>query len=264
MSYSYNQQCVIGIDGCPAGWVGVMMDDSSVFQEARVWTSAKDMIRAAREFRLALIDIPIGLPDRSPGRRTCDFRARELLGAKRASIFLPPLRQTLPATTYLHANALNQRACGKKISIQMWNLLPKIRAVDECLCREPHLQKKIRESHPEICFQALNQQQPVMSKKKTEMGRQQRLTLIAAHSENARTFYAGTVARYPRADLGHDDVIDAMVLALTATRGCHGRIVSLPETPEFDGRGLRMEIVYAEFVKRKGVMREDTQADTNK
>jgi predicted RNase H-like nuclease len=44
--------------------------------------------------------------------------------------------------------------------------------------------------------------------------------------------------------LGQDDVIDALAGAVTARLGASG-LKTLPATPERDGRGLRMEIVYA-------------------
>jgi predicted RNase H-like nuclease len=41
-----------------------------------------------------------------------------------------------------------------------------------------------------------------------------------------------------------DDLLDAAIAAVTAHRICRGTAERLPREPEFDARGLRMEMVY--------------------
>ena len=117
MSKTQKSSLFLGIDGCPAGWVGVIADRKCRFVESPLlWHSAQEMVAALDSFKLALIDIPIGLPSGSPGRRSCDIEARQLLGAKRSSVFLPAVRQTLRAKNYQQANEINYKVCGKRIS----------------------------------------------------------------------------------------------------------------------------------------------------
>ena len=51
--------------------------------------------------------------------------------------------------------------------------------------------------------------------------------------------------RYPRSQVGLDDVLDAYALAITARRLHGGSAMRLPESkPERDGNGLSIEIRY--------------------
>ena len=50
-------------------------------------------------------------------------------------------------------------------------------------------------------------------------------------------------ARYPRREVARDDIIDAMVCAVTAKQG-DGHYQAVPAAPARDGQGLAMEIVY--------------------
>jgi Uncharacterized conserved protein len=51
------------------------------------------------------------------------------------------------------------------------------------------------------------------------------------------------LSRYRRNKVARDDILDALSAAVTATAGIE-KLVSIPETPEFDSQGLHMEIVY--------------------
>jgi len=51
--------------------------------------------------------------------------------------------------------------------------------------------------------------------------------------------------RFLRKHVAVDDVIDAIAGAVTAMLNC--QIVSIPDIPEIDHRGLKMEIVYPEL-----------------
>jgi predicted RNase H-like nuclease len=55
---------------------------------------------------------------------------------------------------------------------------------------------------------------------------------------------ADGAGRYRRTQLGVDDVLDALVLAVTGWLGADG-LDRVPSMPEFDDIGLPMEIVFA-------------------
>jgi predicted RNase H-like nuclease len=236
----------LGIDACRGGWAGAGMDAHLQFIDTiYFWQSSDDLLDDIHKWELALIDMPVGLVDRAPGIRQCEPIARKMLGAKRSSIFSPPVRHAMDAPTYAEACRINAGVCGKKISKQAWNILPKIRSVDVILREQPDLQSKIRESHPELCFCILNGSQPVISKKREKEGQKERLALLKRFANNIEEFFQENVKTYPKSHLGPDDIIDAMALALMAARGATHGFISIPEIPEYDIFGLRMEMVFA-------------------
>ena len=168
----------------------------------------------ALRFDLALIDIPIGLLD---GPRPCDVQARALLGPRRSSVFPAPSRRLLRARRY-----------AGQCSIQLWNILYKIREVDEALT--PRLQRRVREAHPECSFALLNGAPLRFAKKKPE-GLAERRALIEQ--------LFGPVPRL--AGAAPDDVLDAYALLWSARREASGTARVLGG--ERDSRGLRCEIV---------------------
>jgi len=189
---------------------------------------------------LILIDIPIGLASNS--QRACDAEARRFLGPRASCVFSPPCREALYAENYRKACNINQKILGKKISRQAYNILPKIREVDELLRSHPPARKRIRESHPEVCFRALAGE-PVLQPKKTAEGFAARLAILSRYLPDAGKIIAEALARFRRKDVKRDDVVDSMVAAVAAGFG-KDRLVSLPQKPERDKTGLAMEIVY--------------------
>lgn len=229
---------VIGVDGCPGGWVGVSRQAVSVADslEALIDTFAPAVVA---------LDMPIGLPDDKP--RECEQIARRLLGRPRAaSVFPVPMRAAFDGYDHAHASDLNQAACGKRLSAQTFNILAKIRALDTLLNSESRYVELLWETHPEISFAAmhgpLDTVQPLDDSKKSAAGSAQRQSLITAHFgprafSNARR----VITRKQAAD---DDIADAFACLFTAERiaaGCH---VSLPDPAPLDSHGLPMRICY--------------------
>src|SRR5699024_4253131 len=102
------------------------------------------------------IDVLIGLGDEKYTRE-CDVLLREVLGSDyRASVFNPPVRPALHAPTYAEAFMTSYEITQKKISIQAWNITPKIKTVDQLLQDNELYRDKVYESHPELVFQNLN------------------------------------------------------------------------------------------------------------
>jgi predicted RNase H-like nuclease len=233
----------IGIDGCRAGWLCVLLDDSDNWS-CRVAPDANAVGALARAADSVLIDIPIGLPDSGPDGRLCDTEARRLLGHGRASsVFPAPARRTLAATGYPQALALNREAAGRGLSRQAWNIVPKIREIDALLRGNKSLQGVMRESHPELCFWALNGRQAMRCNKKQREGQQERLSVLEDAFPQCRVLFKQACAEFPRREVARDDIIDAMVCAVTAKQG-YGSYQTVPATPARDGQGLAMEIVY--------------------
>jgi predicted RNase H-like nuclease len=183
--------------------------------------------------RAVAIDIPIGLPESGP--RTADVEARRRVGPRRNSVFPAPARSVLGAATHAEASARSQRASGKKISIQLFNILGKIAEVDALMT--PALQERFVEMFPEWSLTVLAGA-PMAQPKTKAAGRAERAAVLGAvfgHRELEPHL------RRPPAGARADDVLDAFAGAWTARRLAHGYAVRVGGT--IDARGLRMEVV---------------------
>ncbi|MCC5943188.1 MAG: DUF429 domain-containing protein, partial [Balneolaceae bacterium] len=155
-----------GIDGCKAGWILITFDDDPEYKILRTEDELKQELTAAD---LTFIDMPIGLEDENYTRK-CDELLRKKLGADYASsVFSPPIRPALDAPSYVEASMQSYEYTEKKLTIQAWNITPKIRTLDRFLSDEPELSKKVLESHPELLFMNLNGGM-IYQKKNTKKG----------------------------------------------------------------------------------------------
>jgi predicted RNase H-like nuclease len=229
---------LLGIDGCPFGWVSATFDASTAEVHFELHRDLATLLEEARLGAARLVvDIPIGLP--SAGTRKCDVAARVLLGPRRSSVFPPPCRATLNETEYVDACRANASACGKKLSRQAFAILGKIRAVDALV--EPALQDRVREAHPEVTFAGLAGAS-LTHPKKTAMGQRERLALLAR--EGLVFDPAGWRRQLDPKNVLEDDLVDAAACLVTARRVVSGDACCLPHGEvEWDARGLRMEIV---------------------
>lgn len=230
---------IAGADGCRAGWVVVRERLSGRTITWDVVPSLQALFGQHDAPELLALDIPIGLPD--AGARECDTEARRLLGRPRASsVFPAPIRPVLAATTHAGASAARYLAEGKKISIQSWGIVPKIREVDGFLRSHPDHQERVREVHPEVSFYFMAGGRPMGVAKKKRAGREERASLL-------RQEFGPTVdaALTDLRTLGcaADDLLDAIAGLWTARRIHRGTAVSLPADPPRDPFGLRMEMV---------------------
>ena len=229
-----------GLDGCKAGWLLVSFDDAGIYR----------VLRTDEEFRDALltydhifIDMPIGLEEEQY-TRTCDRLLREKLGSEYASsVFSPPIRSALHAPSYVEANMQSYEITEKKLSLQAWNITPKIRLLDRLLQQEEGLREKVFESHPELLFMILNGGQ-IYQKKKTKRGLRHRLDLITALEPVADDFFRDIKEEFRRNEVAEDEIVDAMVLALAAKETVTAQMLRMPEEPDVDETGLLKAIHY--------------------
>ncbi|MBT2969886.1 MAG: hypothetical protein B6D72_07895 [gamma proteobacterium symbiont of Ctena orbiculata] len=231
----------VGIDGCRRGWFYVQLLGPGRFETGvtEALHTLRDIIISAD---LTLIDIPIGLRPSGTEERKCDREARRLLGRRASSVFPVPCRQVLDCRSYQEGSELNQVLTGRKLSRQSWGIVPKIAEADR-LIRDLPDNRRLREMHPEVCFLGLNRGRPMGHNKKRPQGRAERLTLLKHHLPNSRTIIDNARAASPKRDLADDDILDALVGAVTASHPEY--LVSLPAATERDELGLTMEIVFA-------------------
>lgn len=233
---------IAGVDGCKAGWVVALarLRGGRVGRlSVRLSPTIRDVLDVSPRPRIIAVDMPIGLLDRRQrGGRSCDQAARRILGRRASCVFTPPSRRILSATAY-------EPARREGLSRQAFNIMPKIREVDRVVTRR--MQSRVFEAHPELAFARLAGR-PMRFNKKTAEGQRERLRAItkALPSLSARSarLLDGITTTLPRRVVSHDDLLDALVLALTAMRIYRHDALRVPENPERDRRGLRMEIWY--------------------
>lgn len=231
-----------GVDGCKAGWFHVCLTNGELSGAIAPHISA--LVAEATVADVVFIDIPIGLLDSGPDSRLCDTQARRLLGSRAASVFNAPIRGVLGQQSYAQANLFSRQVAGKGLSRQTWNICAKIKEVDSVLRSDAKARKIFCEAHPELCFYGLAGGRPMLHNKKTEAGFAERLALLEHYLPTAGDFVAATLARHPRSQVARDDILDAVVCALTASRPRHWR--SVPTSAEHDAEGLVMAIVYCQ------------------
>ncbi|MBX9965582.1 MAG: DUF429 domain-containing protein [Burkholderiales bacterium] len=233
-----------GVDGCRGGWLVVLAlhrgeGRHPVAMDVRLCRHFQEVVDLADAPVVTAVDMPIGLTDRFvPGGRACDRDARTLLGPGWTStIFSPPARAALGAPD--HAEAMRRQGGG--LSIQSYNIEPRIREVDAALT--PATQARIVEAHPELAFRHLNGGRALTSRKHTEAGRHERVRLLREvfgerlpDAMTARRVLGGTA-------VGVDDIVDACVLAHVAWLIHRHDAYRVPAVePPRDARRLRMEI----------------------
>lgn len=229
-----------GIDGCKAGWLLIAFGEQPLYKVLR---TERQFLDALAEYDRLFIDMPIGLEDDEYTRR-CDELLRKKLGkGYAASIFSPPIRPALHAPSYVEANLESFEYTGKKLTVQTWNIVPKIRQLDSALQQHCSLKEKVFESHPELLFMNLNHGM-IYQKKNTKKGIQHRLSLLKALETGAGDFFRSIKEEYRRNEVAEDDIVDAMALAHAAKRSVEEGIKSFPENPERDAQGLIKAIHY--------------------
>lgn len=233
----------VGADGCKAGWFTVQLTKGTDWK-ADIFPGVFSLWKKYSSASVMLLDVPIGLRERGREERLCDIEARKLLGPKRASsVFPAPCRPAICAKTYKEASDINAQLTGRRLSRQTWNIIPKIREVDVLLLDDESARSRVRETHPEICFWALAGGRPMKYSKRTEEGFSERRQALQSVYSNTDEIINYALDIYRREEVAKDDILDALSAAVTAMLGAR-ELVSIPERPEFDSRGLHMEIVY--------------------
>ncbi|MEM9472046.1 MAG: DUF429 domain-containing protein [Pseudomonadota bacterium] len=224
----------LGLDGCKAGWVMVSWSGDT---KAAATASIIPDIRAALDTGADHIgvDMPIGFPATSA--RSCEAEARRYIGPRRSSVFPVPCREAVMTDDYRTACEINARVLGSKFSKQAFMLFPKMREIDAAIT--PALQSRIFEVHPEVAFCAMNNGQPLQHGKKTADGARLRRSLLKAGG-----FPLDWLQHPPwkKSQAADDDILDACACCWSARRIAAGNHLTFPAIPEFDARGLRMQI----------------------
>ena len=227
---------IAGIDGSKGGWVCVSGYENNYkelkFEKLKEFNDIK-----SKNFNLVLVDIPIGLDiDLKKGGRIVDKLARKELLTNKSSIFNAPSRLVLEAKNYEEANKINKNK-GMGLSKQSWNLVKKIKEVDEFIKNSN--KTIVFESHPEIIFQVMKKDK-VSTKKKNDEGIIERRNLLEKNGFNKVFLEKNLLAKdsfYKK-----DDFIDACSLFWSANRVITKTEVKIPNDIFLDSEGIIMQI----------------------
>lgn len=242
---------IAGVDGCLFGWLCVTQDTShKTTIEASLFENFEKLMAPKPD--VVMVDIPIGLPDGLEKEyRLCDKKMRDFIKPRSSSVFTAPIRPMLRALTlkdgtfkerYEKACQIGKETNGKMLSRQSFSILRKIKEVDDFLARNEEFKIRIWEIHPEVCFCAWNNKKAMVYGKKSKEGKNEREKFVIEKYGEA---YANAQSQLgtKRGKYGDDDLLDAFAALWTAERFTNNEADLIPEDPEFDSCGLRMQIV---------------------
>jgi predicted RNase H-like nuclease len=225
-----------GVVPTKAGWLVA----SAKLQGIQMYPNEPELLSTLEEvldyrpaFKVIAIAAPIGLLEEPvQGGRACDRAARELLGWPRSgAIPTPPVRKALGATSYTEAVQLN----GRMGAVE-WGLLARYAEVDQELA--PYRQRTIFEVQPELSFYQLNDDQPMRFSKRSHIGMEERRDLLNGKLQGIERIIDVEVPKVKPWQL-----LDAAAALWTTRRIASRAMTRIPEDPEWDETGLRMELV---------------------
>ena len=244
-----SQSEFVGVDACSRGWFSVGLSSGDDY-ELKVFSSFEKLLEHYSDAKLILVDMPIGLPEDSRGRKCDGIDWRKLGWPRGMSVFPTPTRQTAHQAAkfpkdHAAAEAVENEISGKGLSHQTFGIAPKIAEVDMALLNPARAPKPlVREVHPEFCFWALNRGRPMQRSKKDDDGIKERLAVLGKAEQRTHDIFCDARARYFKTHVADDDILDALVAAVTGKGGWPDNIETLPKNPKRDLRCLPMEIVY--------------------
>jgi predicted RNase H-like nuclease len=208
---------VAGVDGVPGGWVVALVDGGRV--RWQVVPDAPAVLAATAGCAAVAVDIPLRTPAGAQPR-ACDVAAARALGTARSSVFPAPPRAVLTARDHAQACAVARQLTGRAISVQTWNIGPKILEWDG-LDLPPH----VVEAHPELALRRLAPDVAFASKK-TARGAGQRIAALGRWLDVAAAL--GDLPSGARMD----DLLDALAAAWSAARWERGEAEVLGGGPD--------------------------------
>jgi predicted RNase H-like nuclease len=234
-----------GVDGCRRGWVAAFVRPRGEDVRVRVVATFAEVLAAAEQPAIIAVDMPIGLPPRvGAGGRQAENAVRPLLGQRQSSVFSVPSRAAVYAADYGEACrlALLTSDPPRKVSRQLFMIVPKIREVDAVLRATPQPAARVFEVHPELAFWRLNGARALTEPKKVKSrpygpGLELRRGLLIGAG-----FPQGVVCAAPPAGAAADDLLDALACAAIARRIYRGEAQPFPQSYGCDEFNLPMAI----------------------
>ena len=236
---------VVGIDWMKPCWLAAEIREGEV--AVRKLTDISDINAYYLNVEAVLIDIPVGLPESTEeDAKRPDREARAYLATgRKSSIFPVPCRQALGIEDYATASAENERILGRKLTSQSHGFMKMIRQVDQFLEQNSPWKNRLVESHPEVAFQMLNRGVGLRYSKHTPEGIAERTAILRQYGIDVAPVLTGVKPKQ------HEDVLDALCLAVSAKMGIENGFVTFPEVPVLDKKGLSMRMVVGAIEARE-------------
>ena len=224
-----------GAEPCHGGWLvmrGNLQGVQLAPQPPEVFPTFQDIIDWKPAFSVIAVHAPLGLPKRvTVGGRTCDREARALLGWPRSgAITSAPVRRALKAKSFAAAAKANNG-----MNPVVFAHLRHYAEVDKEM--EPYWQRTIFEVHPELSFYNINKDRPLKHAKETKQGVAERKRVLKARFPGVERVYGIEVEGATPVQ-----VLDACAILWTARRLAARAATRIPQEPEWDAKGLRMEV----------------------
>jgi predicted RNase H-like nuclease len=225
-----------GVVPTKAGWVvaSAKLQGIQIYpNEPELFPSLADVLDYRPSFRVIALGAPVGLLEEPiGGGRACDREARRLIGFPRAgAIPTPPVRRALSASTYEEAARLSGG-----MGAVTWTLLSRYREIEAEMA--PYRQRTVFEVQPELSFFQLNGDQPMQFSKRTHLGMEERTGLLKGRIQGMDRIVDAELPKVRPWQL-----IDAAACLWTTRRIASRAMTRIPEEPEWDVTGLRMELV---------------------
>ena len=222
---------VAGVTPCATGWlVASAKVHGTTFapDEPKVYGAFVDVLDERPAFAVVCVNAPVGfLEEFVHGGRMCDREARRMLKKRGAAVHNAPIRSQVDENANGHVEGLN--AVSR-------TLLPRYREVAAEMA--PYRQRNVYEVHPELSFYQLNGDVPLRWSKRTEAGRDERRALLVAKMPGIERVLS---AELPKVSPAH--LLDVAASLWTARRIFAHAGLRVPQDPQWDEAGLRMEIV---------------------
>jgi predicted RNase H-like nuclease len=214
---------VAGVVPCSGGWlvVGAKVLGVTIAPELpRLMPSFLEVLDDRPAFTVLGLYAPVGRLDQMvPGGRGCEREARALLGAPRSAAI-----RSAPSRTPGEGPAMPR------------GLAARYEEVDRDMA--PYRQRTVFEVHPELAFYQLNEDRSLQHRKRSTEGRLERRSLLESRIAGVDRVLDAAVAGVRRTHLA-----DAAACMWSARRILGRAMARLPLDPEWDSRGLRMELV---------------------
>jgi len=227
---------VLGLDGCPSGWVAVTLVDGRV-ADVRVVDRITDAAALLGPSEIG-VDMPVGLVD---GPRDTDAAARAELPGRASSVFSTAPRAVVEGwvagrvTSHAEATALSVEVTGVGLSQQAWRLVPKMAEVESLASTGVRL----TEVHPELAFAVIVG--TPLPRKRSWPGLALRRATLERLGLRLPDRFPGDVGAAP------DDVVDAAVCAWVADGLASGATVrTVPAVTQQQAHGRAIVITVRE------------------
>ena len=212
--------------------VGARLQGITAFPtEPEVFATFAEILDYRPTYDVIAIHCHLSFPEQdTPGGRTCDKLARQLLGWPRSGAIGSP-----PSRRYLRTGDLDAHA-AKGLNPFNARLMRRFAEVAEEM--QPYRQRQVFEVHPELSFYQLNDDRPMQHSKYTDEGVAERRALVEARIPGVDVVLEASL---PGISPRH--LLDATADMVTARRIAARAVDRLPEDPEWDEQGVRMELL---------------------